>query len=79
MSSAISQILGIQTMSVVMFTTESSQPSLHQLTTPPKIQILNLTVSVIKIILVSINSVTFNIDACKASFLNYFLILKKGP
>ena len=52
--------------------------SLHQLTLPPKIQILNLTVSVIKHILVSINSVTFNLDACKVSFLNYFLILKKG-
>jgi len=31
MSSAISQILGIETTSVIMFTTESSQPSLHQL------------------------------------------------
>jgi len=39
MSSAISQILGIQTTSVVMFTTESSTPSLHQLATPRQIQI----------------------------------------
>ena len=76
MLSAISQLLGIQTTSVVMFTTESSSPSLHQLATPRQIQILNLTgffsqthVSggVIKHILVSIIGVTFNLDA----FRNY--------
>ena len=84
MSSAISQLLRIQTTSVVMFTTESSLPSLHQLATPlppRQIQILNLmvglfsqthlSVGVIKNILVSISCVTFNLDACKVSCLYY--------
>ena len=44
MSLAISQLLGIQTTSVVMFKTESSYPSLYQLATPRQFQILNLTV-----------------------------------
>ena len=44
MSSAISQLLGIQTTSVVMFTTECPIPSLHQLATSRQIQILNVTV-----------------------------------
>ena len=60
---------------------------------PQQIQILNLTVGflsqthvsggVIKIILVSIISVTFILDACKISFINYLKVLfnfeKKGP
>ena len=60
-----------------MFTTESLQPSLHQLTTPPPNSNLDLTLcfffsqthvsgGVINNILVSKICITFNLNACSS-------------
>jgi len=82
MSPSISQLLGIQQQHVVMFTIEISNPSIYQLATSPANSNFYLTVGFLflklvelSIFLASMNSVTFILDACKASFVRYLQVL----
>ena len=72
MSSAISQLLEIQTTSCgYVYNRELITQPLPISHSPRFFSQIHVSDGVIKNILVSIISVTFNLDACKVSFLNY--------
>ena len=76
---SISQLLGIQQQHVVMFTIESSKPSIYQLATPPANSnfesnswIFFLKLVELSIFLASMNSVTFILDTLQSFICKIF-------
>ena len=77
-STAISQLLGIQTTAMVMLTTESLLPTLHQLTTPPTNSNFESYSFIFfsNMFLVVLSSKIFHFRILYTG--KYFLIFKKG-